>query len=581
MARKLDASRQEYYSDLLLHPEWIRRRVQTVQVIGDERFLRRVSLDISMEDVRKRLNCARRNHDMPELPPNARIGVPLGILNRELLLDFSVVDHQKNPLSLMTSDDNTMVWLSTLRQTIEKGGVESAAFCTRHRGGLDEILDIINSEMKEIIGPIDSYRKLGLGLPYLRGLRGWLAEAARPGTVDEILRTPTSYALKEAVLSYASNDDGWNRMAQTYEEEGGFPTPLQIREEIWRGLFDIPQFVEHFKLALGSFIPVVLVDDPRERCVVKYQYQTTQTESWSYTDALSRYFALRSERDARLRESELHVRTGSETRNDNETDGRSLFVKDLARVSVHKVLQLTGIGAARVMVDTSLSTFAAIEHLKVICPKGIYVQSYSYEPYTEGDGPQTTDDYLRVRATRERATLYTKSELESKPEFHPNRMSRFTLYMRPRLTGFRIPALVAVAVAAVLSFASWQRADRVMVWRNDDPPNLSALTTVLMITVSLLSYAAVRPGEHAYRSRLLNGPRAVVVLSCALVVLIAGCAVFHVAIDSIQRVAEFSFFTCLSSLAYLLFISLQGEFLGRRVAMREDVAEDPLEKIGR
>ena len=591
----LDLVGQEYFYDLLNNPRWIERRVHTIQLIDDERLLHRVSLDIDLEDVRRRLNRSlglnRHSGAARRIPwrKDEPLQVPLGILSKEFLLDFSVVDQEKNPLSLMTSEEDTKVWQNTLLRIVSKDEcAEAANFRQKYRECYKKVLRAISSDIIEIVGPIDSYRRLGLGNQDSRWISKRLTEATRPHIAKAVLRLDTSYALQAAVAGFKINDTSrWESLVPTSDarcasedvrreiREGAW---RKIREEVWRELFKIVPFAHYLKLAIGHFVPVVSIAGRGNRGIVKYEYQTSVATNWRRRDAVSYEIAVRCERAA-LSATRETMSLSSQKR-DSDAGGtdeprRGSLIAQLLPVRALAFRQRLGISPAWVEIDTSLATSAEREHLKVICPKGVYIENYQYEPYNSS----TRDEYLRARITRERATLYTKPQPglreNSMLEFQPDRVSKFILYIRPRLTGFRTSALIAVAVATALSLASWKRADKVMAWNDGDPPELSALMAILLFTVSLLSYVAVRPGEHAYRSRLLSGPRTAVVLSCALVVSIAGCAEFQGDVGAIKIVAAISFFVCLVLLVYLAFVSGQGERLGRRVAKREDVALYP------
>lgn len=92
----------KYFCALIDDPSWIRRRVETVQIVDLKRVERRVTLDVDMSKVTAAATAAGL-----DLEGVTRLPVPLALLKKTLMLDFDVRDGSGTSLPMATSDEDS------------------------------------------------------------------------------------------------------------------------------------------------------------------------------------------------------------------------------------------------------------------------------------------------------------------------------------------------------------------------------------------------------------------------------------------------------------------------------------------
>lgn len=123
----------KYFHSLLSDPGWVRRRVETVEVINTVRFERAVSLDIDVDDLAKRATDSG-------VSDVTNLYVPIASFKKRLLIDFDVVDQDGQTMSLVTSDEDSHAALAMLLATAEGSGIDPSRLSS---GALQKLHDIV------------------------------------------------------------------------------------------------------------------------------------------------------------------------------------------------------------------------------------------------------------------------------------------------------------------------------------------------------------------------------------------------------------------------------------------------------
>lgn len=122
-----------YFESLLSSPDWVRRRVETVEVINTVRFERAVSLDIDVDELADRAaGCG--------IPNPKFLYVPVASFKKRLLIDFDIVDQDGITMSLVTSDEDSYAALAMLLATAENSGIDPSSLSS---GALQKLHDIV------------------------------------------------------------------------------------------------------------------------------------------------------------------------------------------------------------------------------------------------------------------------------------------------------------------------------------------------------------------------------------------------------------------------------------------------------
>lgn len=111
-----------YFLSLLTKPEWIYRRVETVELVNREVIDRRTSLDINVAEL-----AARAEHAGFDSP--SRVYLPLTLLRKVVLADLDVKDDCGTALSVVTSDHDSHAAHAVLLETAKSIGHDPANFC--------------------------------------------------------------------------------------------------------------------------------------------------------------------------------------------------------------------------------------------------------------------------------------------------------------------------------------------------------------------------------------------------------------------------------------------------------------------
>lgn len=112
-----------YFRDLHVDTSWIRRRVETIDMVDSAHIQRRISLDVDMNDVRSR--ALKFGVDIEH-----GVFLPISLLKKNLLLDFDIRDDSGNTLSILTSDEDSHAAQSCMLASIENLGVDPGSLNT-------------------------------------------------------------------------------------------------------------------------------------------------------------------------------------------------------------------------------------------------------------------------------------------------------------------------------------------------------------------------------------------------------------------------------------------------------------------
>ncbi|MCL2089739.1 MAG: hypothetical protein FWH11_00685 [Micrococcales bacterium] len=541
-----------YFYSLLAHSDWVERRIVSVEPIDGERSLRKVSIDINVDKV-------RRFADDAGLSSQGGLLVPLGLLRKEIILDFSVTDQDGRPTSVLFSEKNSEVWKEVLLYIV-RTAPEYRRFRGQHQASLDEICDLLGNDIYEVVTPITACDRLG----------------ASPA----MLELSSTFALRAAIKRYLEDKEDpatarrWARLSIT-------------RDAVWDELFGAPisqqrgkiSFVELLKCAILCFIPIIEIypAPAAKQIVIKYEFQMVSSVMpvrWSF----SKYSAKVHESIAEKEHAEGRRMSSLRRVRRSATGGMRWILKFLV-ICVNWLAEFLGFFGYRVKIDTAMVSHASREHLKVVCPDGVYAWRLKYKPSPnnpaalalvlpqESGAASQIPESIMKRVTRDRAILYNRSRYVV---FDPAQRCRVTARLRPRLTGFSMAALVTLTIATTLSWLCKERPD--LLAGSDQLGSVNAFSTVLLLSSSLFSFYAARPDEHRYRGLMLTFPRTVVALSGAAPAVIAITAMYHsvgpgasdCAIEEAEKhitnVAEWAFLGCRIIFAYLLAFIVVGLF---------------------
>lgn len=522
----------------------------SVELVDDERSRRRITSSIDLDKVRLLAASSGIHTDRP-LP------VPLGVLRKEILIDFRVLGQNGSQIPVAASERNSEAWQGALMHIVRNAS-EFQDFRNGLGDSLEGVLTALGEDVAEAVYPITSCARLGITSAVLK-LRG-------------------TNMLEEAIKGI--------RGSELWDAEG------VDRDTVWNVLFETGKqhqegevsFVDLLKCAIGSFTPVVEIESSARRVVVVHDLQVASgTGVKMIRDPWYDFRAEVSEGMARRRRTH-HDRTMLVALLMALTFLHGVrFAGRACWACVRWVLEFVGILGFPVGVETSMISHASREHLQVTGPKGSYVARLDCRRTMKQDSIEPSA--LLKRVTRHRGILYNRS---SEVIFDPAYKYELMASMRPRLTGFLTPAVAALAVATLFSWLCWINATTIA--RDDAPTGGVDLNTVLLFSSSLWSLYVARPDEHKYRGMMLLFPRLAVVLSSIAPAAIALTGIFFgagstkwndgprthgEAVSLVESVAKISFTVCLGVCAYFLVFGMIASWARWRVLFHSEKNDNP------
>ena len=432
LARTLAQGR--YFLSLLEDPTWVLRRVDTVNFVDSHRIERRTSLDLDLARVR-------------DLAAKSGLGrrlrtvyVPLGLLKKNLMLDFDVRSSSGEPLVLATSDQDSRASQAVL-----------VARAARH------------VDPRALTGDVrEQLFRIAREMPHSDDQRALSGDAQGDLTIL-----------------------GW--------KFGSTSLPAQ---QTWSRLFSITEFRELVVAFTLRFMPIIGLEDGRDRCIVKFR--TVESEGFppaSGVFSLAGVFALSE---------------------------RLYFVE----------APTTGIGGVGSSVDCRPR-----QHLRIEAPAGTFMTDATMIRFVGGDAPDSlrpakSADVVHKRVTMERGAFYSFPQ--------PGERYSVLLLLMPRLEGFALPAIVGATLSGVLLLSgtiaefSLGTLDRILGTDGGGAGNTEAAVALLLIVPSIFLAYLARPGEHEVRAEQLKWLRYAVGLSSAAV---APAAVAAIAFTSSSAIA--------------------------------------------
>lgn len=520
----------EYFYRLIKEPSWVERRVQTIEMVDGENWTQRVSIDVDMG----RLQAIAESVGVRDA---GHLSVPLSILKKGLMLDFSASDENGRPLAILASERSASIWQSVLLYALWSHGTLRTM---QSQFSLQVVASFAN-DLLRVVGPIDACRRLRIS--------------------DALLQEKSNYALLLAIRHHLN---------ATTVFRADSP-----RWKAWEMAFALPDFAGLLKCAVANFVLIAEIptndssnDEDRRRRVFKYSLRESRTFPSPLRGLCSSYFAQARERRAASR----YDLAGKMTTMLSFLGGlvwHSTNVWKLVAAVLWKLLQwalsAVAMQAYAVRLDTSLVGHASREHVRLVCPPGVCMagplRSSKQSKFSQSDE-------IRGRVTRGRAMLYTKI---AEPSFDPSQLHEVRALMRPRLTGFLTPAIVSLAISLFLSFISWKQASRTIL---SDHSTLDALTTVLLLSASLSSLYVARADEHKYRCRMLTVPRTGIAASGVAVGFIAVAAIFDQSVGFVEFVAHQSFLFSLGVSVFLFVFWGLAKISKERVERKAEVTVD-------
>lgn len=201
----------KFLHSVLVDPGWVKRRVETIELVDTRRIERRVTIDIDSEDLRNRAMAAGvYDPGSPMLP------IPLTLLRKNLIFDIDVRDANGGARSILTSDEDS----------------RGAHAVLLHRLQLIKQSSVLTERMSDK-----------------------LYEIARRMPSQDDLETLSQYSTDYAYIS------GWSLDRGTEEEEWA-----------WATLFAEPAFTALVIDFTTLYMPTVYIDGSRDREVLKYRY---------------------------------------------------------------------------------------------------------------------------------------------------------------------------------------------------------------------------------------------------------------------------------------------------------------------
>lgn len=497
-------SHDKYFYTLLTKPHWIERRVQTIEMIDGESWKQRVSIDIDVEALETVADACGLGID-DDLP------VPISVLPKGLLLDFSLTTDDGRPMAAYASERSAQAWRSVLLQSLRESGALSAYSSFA--------IEYLADDLIRIVAPINALEHLSLP--------------------REILAEESAHALRRAI-----------RRRLRIDGNGVIAT---ARWTLWEKALEVQEFTSLLKCAIVNFIAIseVSISNCSRRHILKYSIQESQTFPKSFRDLSATYTAQRQESFA-----EAETALGFPTARARavrwvawHTSNDVWFIRALTWKTITWLMSMLGFAAHAVRLDTSLIGQASREHVRLICPPGVCIAGqlrYSTRERAPSAARTTDRSTIRSRATRGRAMLYTKV---GRPTFDLSYRPSVLALLRPRLTGFLTPAIVALLISTILSFLSWQNAEWITKNRGSI---LDSLTTLLLLSASLSSLYVARADEHKYRCTMLKVPRTAIAISGVSVGMIAIVEIFLGAESPVSSVAFWSLIVCLTIVGYLI-----------------------------
>jgi hypothetical protein len=483
-----------YLYNLLIDPSWIERRVETFELLDHLRVRRSVSIDINV-------NTLRRFAVDYGLTVENRLAAPLGILHKQLLIEFSVEDAGGRPLSLLTNDyGGDSVLERVLLHLVDREG----GFQPRLGNNYQNFVEAIESDIFHITHPIDA-RKL---------LNSQLDDRAEASTMMEV-----DSVLMKAILSRL-DDRPWL-----------LDDSLPRREDVWRQLFSIRRFVDILKYAIDRFVQLVAVPVDTDRIIIKFDH--IETGHWPLNQENSVGLISNARPGGRIPDRP-----------------RSHGVATRLRLAFRSLGQFVGITPTRVSLDLSSMSRCPREHRIFSCPNGVCATGMKYLPESVQEDPSNDTTVMR-QVKREETLLYVRS---SRAAYTARLSPVVDLYLRPRLTGFYTAALTALIVSTLLSSMSFLFTDSIIKC-GKLTDSVSSITTLFLVSSSLFSLYAARPAEHSYRGRMLRLPRFLVGFSGTAPTLVVGTAIFASETNAVYVAARIAFVVCVINFLYFLAFS--------------------------
>jgi hypothetical protein len=204
-----------YFLSLVDEPDWLLRRVETMEFLDSNRAQRRISIDIDVD----KLKAVANQHG---LPFSNRLYVPLTLLAKNLLIDFDVTGQNSESLSVVTSDQDSHAAFSLLLALAAESGFNPTSFSVGMLQKLYKIVSDIPSSTE--INAIENAQAL----------------AGSSITID-------SWQLEQGITASA--------------------TDLIT----WENLFRVERFLRYIMTFTAKYMPIVAIDTNNTGSIVKFR----------------------------------------------------------------------------------------------------------------------------------------------------------------------------------------------------------------------------------------------------------------------------------------------------------------------
>jgi hypothetical protein len=481
-----------------LNPDWINRRVQTFTTLDTARWSRSVSLDIDIAALRRLGQAAGI--------PGDDLWVPLDIIDKGLLIDFSVRDSDNRPLSLTTSDETALIWVEIILSSLKPEQL-----------GAEEDTALLHKEIKACVEPMLAAQTLQVSTELLNMDHG-----------EEDFKTK--------ILDFVG------KLYSPDEIDHRDNRPLATkRQEAWRSLLEDPSFFSKLLTAIMNFIPLVRIRAAEDRLIVKYHY-IGASRATRITAACKRIGLVRRTGQGlawrKIQKGMQHLR-------DKKKPPSFRFIRSslLGLTLVLFFYPLWLIVATRfilpALLDTHLRWLArsagltclvgqfemasvglgSREHTRVVAPPGMVCRSQALTRRAK-DQPALVPPgaWMATRLTSERAITYTRGFPSLlRPNAPPVPDNRIGMRVDPR--GFVGPFLIVSAATFLVCFLVGQGYTGIVL--DGTQAQVDAIVTLLLLGSSLASVYVIAKEEHTVRAKVLLPLRVLLGLASGIAVVVA------------------------------------------------------------